>query len=246
MSTLAQATWYLGDVAEAERLADAAITRAKTTGRVVSEIQAINCRGFFAVQADRPQILLEIAQQILALADRHGIAYWKTVANQSLLWARVRLGEPLADAYREDLARNIDSGGRLMMALRYTSLAEVERTAGRTAQALAAIEQALAIGAENGEGEFTSRRLRIRASLRAESDPLAAERDFRSALQLAQAQGSPTLTLLAALDLAKFLQARRREAEGYAILALALEGLSPTRELPAIAAAKTLLTELRS
>ena len=245
MSTLAQATWYLGDVAEAERLADAAITRAKTTGRVVSEIQAINCRGFFAVQADRPQILLEIGQQILALADRHGIAYWKTVANQSLLWARVAW-EPLADAYREDLARNIDSGGRLMMALRYTSLAEVERTVGRTAAALAAIEQALAIGAENGEGELLRGACAFAPAFAPRATPSQQNRISGRRLNSRKHRARRLLTLFAALDLAKFLQARRREAEGYAILALALEGLSPTPELPAIAAAKTLLTELRS
>ena len=244
MSTLAQATWYLGNIAEAERLVEAAIARANTTGRVVSEIQAINCRGFFALQMDRPEASLDISRKVLALAERHNIAFWKTVASQGVLWARARLGEPVADAYRETSSGSRISGGRMMLGLRFGLLAEVERTAGRTAQALAAIEQALAIGAENGEGEFTSRRLRIRASLRAESDPGAAEDDYRSALGLARAQRSSTLALLAALDLARFLRTRGRETEGYAILAPALQGFAPTPELPAIAAAKELLTVL--
>jgi AAA ATPase domain len=46
LATLAQATWYLGDVDEAERLADTAIARAEASGRVVSQIQAIACRSF--------------------------------------------------------------------------------------------------------------------------------------------------------------------------------------------------------
>ena len=244
LATLAQATWYLGDVDEAERLADAAIARAETSGRVVSQIQAIACRNFFALQTDRPEILLENARKILGLAERHELAFWKTFAGESLLSSRACLGEPCADAYREDFERRPDFGGRLMSGLRYTVLARVERAVGRTPEALAGIERALAIGAENGEGEFTTLSLRLRADIRAELEPAAAEADFYAALDLARAQGSPTLALLAALDLAKFLRTRSREREAYDALAPSLDGLAPTPNLPAIAEAHALLAAL--
>jgi tetratricopeptide (TPR) repeat protein len=244
LATLAQATWYLGDVDEAERLADAAIARAEASGRVVSQIQAIACRNFFAVQTDRPEILLENARKTLALAERHELAFWKTWASQSILWTRACLGEPCADAYREDFERRPDFGGRLMLGLRYGALAKVERAVGRAPEALAAIERALAIGAENGEGEFTTLRLRLRADIRAKLDPAAAEADFHAALDLARAQGSPTLALLVALDLAKFLRARSREREAHDALAPSLDGLAPTPLFPAIAEAHALLAEL--
>jgi hypothetical protein len=115
------------------------------------------------VQTDRPELLLENARKIPALAERHELAFWKTSASEGILSARACLGEPCADPYREDFERLPDFGDRLMSGLRYGVLARVERAVGRALEALAAIERALPIGAENGEGEFTMLRLRLRA-----------------------------------------------------------------------------------
>jgi hypothetical protein len=70
--------------------------------------------------------------------------------------------------------------------------------------------------------------------------------DFHAAVDLARAQGSPTLALLAALELAKFLRARSRAREAHDALAPSLDGFSPTPLFPAIAEAQALLAELGS
>jgi hypothetical protein len=50
--------------------------------------------------------------------------------------------------------------------------------------------------------------------------------------------------LRAALPLAKLYQSTGRPADAYAVLAPALEGFSPTREMPEIAEAMSLLARL--
>jgi hypothetical protein len=50
--------------------------------------------------------------------------------------------------------------------------------------------------------------------------------------------------LLAALSLAKLYQSTGRPADAHAVLARALEGFSPTPEMPEIAEAQVLLSQL--
>ncbi len=98
--------------------------------------------------------------------------------------------------------------------------------------------------ADNGEGEVRTWLMRLRADLLAEDDPSGAEAGYRDALRLAAEQGSPVLVLLAALSLARFLNARGRAAEAYDTLSPALVGFSPTPHLPAVAEAQALIESL--
>ena len=61
---------------------------------------------------------------------------------------------------------------------------------------------------------------------------------------IAKQQGARSFDLLAALSLAKLYQSTGRPAEAHAVLAPALEGFSPTPEMPEIAEAQALLAAL--
>ena len=65
-----------------------------------------------------------------------------------------------------------------------------------------------------------------------------------TAIAVAKQQGTRSFELRAALSLAKLYQSTGRPAEAHAVLAPALEGFSPTPELPEIAEAQALLTAL--
>jgi predicted ATPase len=76
------------------------------------------------------------------------------------------------------------------------------------------------------------------------SNPAPAEDAFKNALDIARRQGARSWGLRASLSLAKLYQSTARPADAQAVLAPALDGFSPTPEMPEIAEAQALLREL--
>jgi hypothetical protein len=67
---------------------------------------------------------------------------------------------------------------------------------------------------------------------------------LKVAIEIAARQRTRSFKLRAALALAKLYQSTGRSAEAYAVLAPALEGFAPTLEMPEIAEAQRVLSEL--
>ena len=67
---------------------------------------------------------------------------------------------------------------------------------------------------------------------------------FRTSLAVASKQGARSWGLRAALALAKLFHSTGRPADAHAVLAPALEGFSPTPEMPEIEEAQALLAAL--
>ena len=76
------------------------------------------------------------------------------------------------------------------------------------------------------------------------ANPAPAEDAFLTAIAVAKRQGARSYELLAALSLAKLYQSTGSPADACAVLAPALEGFSPTPEMPEIAEAQALLSRL--
>jgi predicted ATPase len=72
----------------------------------------------------------------------------------------------------------------------------------------------------------------------------SAEEAFQTALALARGQGARGYALLASLALAKLYNSTGRQDDARVLLAPALEGFSPTPEMPEIAEAEGLLSRL--
>jgi predicted ATPase len=109
---------------------------------------------------------------------------------------------------------------------------------------LTRIDDALALANETGERWTDSLLHRIRAAICLKRDPVnpaPAEEAFHSAIAVSQAQKARSFELQAALPLAKLYQSTARRADAHAVLAPALEGFSPTLEMPEIAEAQALL-----
>ena len=77
-------------------------------------------------------------------------------------------------------------------------------------------------------------------------DPEPAEDAYRAAITIATKQGARTYGLLASLSLAKLYQSAARPEEAHAVLAPALEGFSPTPEMPEIAEALELVAAIKA
>ncbi len=76
------------------------------------------------------------------------------------------------------------------------------------------------------------------------ADPAPAEEAFLTAIVVARQQGTRSFELRAVLSLANLYQSTARAVEAHAILAPALEGFSPTPEMPEIAEAISLFERL--
>jgi predicted ATPase len=113
--------------------------------------------------------------------------------------------------------------------------------------ALAAIDAGLAIAEETGEHYTDPYLHRLRGhflSMRSPGESGPAEEAFRTAIAIAKEQGARSYELFASHSLAKLYEATGRRREAQAMLAPALQGFSPTPEMPEIAEAQTLISRL--
>ena len=126
-------------------------------------------------------------------------------------------------------------------------LAELEATTRGPDAALTLIDRGLAIAQEMGR-LFTDPYLhRLHGEIllkRDPANPAPAEEAFQTAIAIAKEQGARSYVLLASLSLAKLYQSTARPADARTVLAPALEGFSPTPEMPEIAEAQALLQHL--
>jgi predicted ATPase len=127
------------------------------------------------------------------------------------------------------------------------ALAQAEARADDVDRALAILDEALATSERTGHRAFEAELHRVRGELllrRDPANPAPAEEALQSAIGIASARGTRSFGLLASLSLANHYNSTARPAEAHAVLAPALEGFSPTPEMPEIAEAHTLLASL--
>jgi predicted negative regulator of RcsB-dependent stress response len=152
-----------------------------------------------------------------------------------------------ASELRQALAELIAQGHKLGMPSFHGLLAELEVTTLGPDAALKQIDEGLAISAETGEYLTDPYLHYLRGDILLKRDPTSpapAEDAYRTAIAIANQQGARSYELLASLSLAKLYQSTDRPADAHAILARALEGFTPTPEMPVIAEAQALLAAI--
>ena len=128
-------------------------------------------------------------------------------------------------------------------------LADLEAATRDPDAALTLIDKGLAAAQETGEHYTDPYLHRLRGEVlfrRDPANPVPAEEAFQTALAIAKQQGARSYELLASLSLAKLYQSTGRPTDAHAILAPALEGFSPTPEMPEIAEAQALLAAIEA
>jgi predicted ATPase len=145
----------------------------------------------------------------------------------------------------EGLADLADQGSKVHVPLYQALLAQIEAEMGESA--LSRIDGALALALETGEHWSDSFLYRIRGEILLKRDSANTARvaeAFQTAIAIAQVQKARSFELQAALALAKLYHSTDRPADAHVVLAPALEGFSPTPEMPEIAEAQALLEQL--
>ena len=200
----------------------------------------------FEVNRDDPKATLPAAEALLTFSRAHDIELYAIYGEMFSSWARGRLFDPEAGASQLRRAvtdyRALDNKNGAPTV--YGLIADLEAMMGHADSALTTIDLALAMAAEMGEHWADSVLFRRKAEILLMRDTSAAEEAFRQAIDVAATQGARSYELVASISLAKLCQSTGRAAQAHAVLAPALEGFSPTSEMPEIAEAQALLGEL--
>ncbi len=243
------AAYGLGVGLGARKIAEEMITRAAKIGHVGTTVYA---HFHFA--------LLEMMRRDRAAAGRHGETLVKLARAHEIpmfaafgavlaSWSRVQSVDHeigLADM-RAAIAACRKQGIGLNVPAYATALAEAEAEAGEIDAALATVDGAIAEIERTGQRWCEAEAHRIRGEILLKRDPAKtapAEDAFLTAIAVAQQQKAKSFELRAALSLAKLYQSTNRAADAHAVLAPALEGFSPTPEMPEIEEAQALMAEL--
>src|SRR6266481_3278669 len=246
MGWLALVLWPLGEVDEATRLLDSALSLAGQNGHVptLAWMQAYMCR--FAGIRRRPEQARPHAEELLGLAREHGLPMRLADGSFYRGWARWCAGEGVgrAETY-EGLALSNEMYFRLFAPLTGTLLAEREAEAGRVEVALATLDAQLAASEQTGQHWFDAEVYRVRAELLLKlqrPDLAAAESAFMRAIDIARSQQTQTFELRAALSLAKFYRTTGRDQAAKELLVPALVGFDAGPEVPEVEEAQRRLT----
>ena len=127
------------------------------------------------------------------------------------------------------------------------ALSKAEARADEVDRVIGILDEALTTCERTGHRTFEAELHRVRGKIllkRDPADPAPAVEAFLTAIVVARQQGTRSLELRAALSLANLYQSTARAVEAHAILAPALEGFSPTPEMPEIAEAISLFERL--
>ena len=246
---LAHAVWQLGDVERARQLIDHAASRAIELGHIPTLANAYAFKTLLGMFRSDAEDTLRDAEVLVQLAGKNGLAWFLDLATLMRGWARGRLSDCDAGAaeMREALRKFAEQALRGWVPHSLGRLAQLEAEGRDTERALTHLDEALALAQRTGEHWTDALLYRIRGEVLLQAlaeNPDPAEEAYRTAIAIAKEQGARSYELLASLSLAKLYQSTDRTADANAVLKPALEGFSPTPEMPEIAEAQALVEQL--
>ena len=240
---LAIVLWVLGDVAEAHERTER-IPHANT--RAYGKLHM----ALFELIRGEVSRAVPNALELGQLARENDLPLFRALAEFLEAWAKSRTTgsadareemSRAADVLRERNIRCFDGPLKLAHAQEQARLGDPER-------AISIVDDAKADFDRRGHRAMDAELRRVRGEILLKRDPAnpgtCRGSAGKSAIAIAQQQGARSFELRAALALAKLYQSTGRPADAHAVLAPALEGFSPTPEMPEIAEAQALLTAL--
>jgi predicted ATPase len=192
---------------------------------------------------------LTLAVSMIDFCRDRGVEQFLRAGMVISAWARARLEGigPATNSFRASLLHLSEHGHRLHLPFYLGRLAEIELLQSEPDLALGSIEAARKSARDTGQRVFDAFLDRVRGEALLAADRAnapAAETAFLSAIETSGRQGGRSFALQAALALAKLYQSTARPAEAHSVLAPAVEGFSPTPEMPEVAEAQALLERL--
>jgi predicted ATPase len=239
----------MGDVEGARGLAGEALARADEADHAPTQANVYHLIALYQVLRGDPEPVRRMAKVLVDLSQEHGMALYLALGEADSSWARARLGnrESGVTGLREALAAYLRQGNKLFLPTALGLLAELEAEGDDANGALQRINEALALANKTSVHWTDALLHRVRGEIllkRDPANPALAEEAFLAAIAVAQAQKAKSFELRAALRLSKLYQSTGRAIHAHAVLPPALEGFSPTQEMPEIAEAQALRAEI--
>jgi predicted ATPase len=249
MHYLALTLWPMGDIGRAVSLVGRAEARIADLTHVGTLAPGrMHAAMFDLMRGDRARVAPN-AFELTRLAREFDLNLFRAFSVFLEGWAtaaRGAIGSGLDDMHRGvELLR--EQNVLWFDGLLKIALAETEARAGDPERAVATLDEALATCDRTGYRAFEVELHRTRGDILLERDPAntaPAQEAVLTAIAVAKQQGTRSFELRAALSLAKLYQSTGRPADAHAVLVPALEGFSPTPEMPEIAEAQALLSQL--
>ncbi len=249
MIFLALALWPLGDIGRAVSLVSDAETRSAALTHIGTRAFGRNFAALFELMRGDLARVAPNAVELARLAREHDLLYWRPTG--FFLGGLVSAQSGPAGGGLDDMRRGVELLREqkvvVFVGLLKIALAEAEARAGDVDRAVAVLDEALATSERTGHRTFDAELHRVRGDMLLKRDPTnpsPGEEAFQAAIAVAKQQATRSFELRAALSLAKLYQTTARPADAHAVLAPALEGFSPTPEMPEIAEAQALLERL--
>jgi len=205
---------------------------------------------FLGLARCNPEAVATYSQAFADIASRYDFpAFWAGWATFLHGWAK--WSDAAEESSRAEMRRGLaierEQGFVWLLPSLEAALAEAEASAGETDAGVRRLDDALAELERTEHRWYEAEMHRIRGEIllkRGPADTAAAEQTLQAAIAIARSQKARSFELRAALSLAKLYRAANRDADAYAVLALAVEGFPPTQQFRELAEAQTLLSVL--
>jgi DNA-binding winged helix-turn-helix (wHTH) protein/predicted ATPase len=250
----AWAEWYLGYPDRAVDSAMRGIALARQIGHPFSLSYAMNFAARLYLCRREPAEAEGYAREGVRCAQEHGLTAMLAVGQVLHGWSNAFLGhaEGAIAELEEGVARWRSTGSRLVTPYWMYLLASALDQAGRTAEALVVLDDALADAESTGERWFECELYILKATLAAHlshrnyrSDPRAEiQHDLRRAFRAATEMGSPSLRLRAANALGVLLRDQGKVHQARDLVGGAYAAFNEGFETADLTDARTILAQL--
>ena len=249
MLYLAFALWQLGEIDRSVSLVSDANARIPGVAHAAASATGIGHVVIFELTRGNLEQAAPNVSELVRMASDYDLAFWRPYG--VFLEGCVKAGRGAQAEGLDEMRRGLgllrEHNTATFVPLLKLALARAEARAGDLGRALAALDEGLAESERTSHRAFDAELYRARGETlleREPSDPAPAEEAFQTAIAMAKEQGARSFSLRAALSLARLYQSTGRLVEAHAVLAPALEGFSPTPEMPEIAEAQELKERL--
>jgi predicted ATPase len=247
---LALVLWSLGEVAQAERLVEAARQHAAESGQIATlAYMHLWVGNLEAVSGDAARAKRHAAP-LLALCRERSLAGYATWGALTSAWACARLSGSETQATMElqsALSAHVGLGNKLCVPLYQALLAEIEAGGQDAAAALSHIDEAIALAQHTGERWTDAFLHRIRGEIllkRDTANAVPAEEAFLTAIAVAQQQKARSFELRAAMSLARLWRDQGKVQQARELLAPVYGWFTEGFDTRDLKEAKALLEEL--
>ena len=247
---LSHAQWLTGQVDRAARTAETILAYGRAAAHELSLSIALAWNSLLYLWMGRDAECSEHVAMLDELVERHGIVTWRPIA--TFCRGALAVGaDPASRAgiveLQSAVAQFRATGHRARLPYYMAVLAGAMGRQARFDEALATIQEAVALGTRHHEQWCMPEVVRIQAGIAAAQGHAAhAEQLLLQSLALAQQTGALTWRLRAATDLAALWHAGARTPDARAVLQAAHDAFSEGAGTRDLDAAATLLAQLRA